>query len=177
MTCSTSWLTPAFLRIAWERVAGNTWACSAGIDGLTVRAIEANDRWHDLLADLRRAVRSGMFGRIAGQVPDVGDPRRLLTGGSKRAWCLCWTPLLGTRKPAHRRQCSHRQPGRPAEEPVRARRLCRGRGQLGDPPARALRLPSLRPSSWSRADGPAHRVDQRRGTPRRSPNSSLSAKT
>jgi RNA-directed DNA polymerase len=34
---------PAFLRIAWERVAGNTGARSAGIDGLTARRIEPED--------------------------------------------------------------------------------------------------------------------------------------
>lgn len=52
---------PAFLRIAWERVAGNTGARSAGIDGLTVRAIEARDGRHDFLTDLRHAVKSGTF--------------------------------------------------------------------------------------------------------------------
>lgn len=52
---------PAFLRVAWERVAGNTGARSAGIDGLTVRAIEANYGRHAFLTDVRRRVRSGQF--------------------------------------------------------------------------------------------------------------------
>lgn len=52
---------PAFLRIAWERVAGNTGARSAGIDGLTVRAIEARDGRRDFLGQLRQRVKSGEF--------------------------------------------------------------------------------------------------------------------
>ena len=38
---------PAFLLIAWERVSTNTGARSAGIDGLTVRAIQADDQVGD----------------------------------------------------------------------------------------------------------------------------------
>ncbi|WP_345527629.1 group II intron maturase-specific domain-containing protein [Nocardioides endophyticus] len=52
---------PAFLRVAWEQVAGNTGARSAGIDGLTVRTIEARDGRADFLADLRWSVKSGQF--------------------------------------------------------------------------------------------------------------------
>lgn len=52
---------PAFLRVAWERVAGNTGARSAGIDGLTIRAIEAVDGRVGFLDDLRRSVKSGQF--------------------------------------------------------------------------------------------------------------------
>jgi RNA-directed DNA polymerase len=52
---------PAFLRVAWERVAGNTGARSAGIDGLTVRAIEANYGRQGFLTDLRQHVKSGEF--------------------------------------------------------------------------------------------------------------------
>jgi RNA-directed DNA polymerase len=52
---------PAFLRIAWERVAGNTGARSAGIDGLTVPAVEARDGRRDFLTDLRLRVKSGQF--------------------------------------------------------------------------------------------------------------------
>ncbi len=52
---------PAFLRVAWERVAGNTGARSAGIDGLTVRAIEARDGWREFLDGLRFRVKTGEF--------------------------------------------------------------------------------------------------------------------
>lgn len=52
---------PAFLRMAWERVAGNTGARSAGVDGVTARAIEARDGQADFLTDLRLRVKSGEF--------------------------------------------------------------------------------------------------------------------
>lgn len=42
-------------------VAGNTGARSAGVDGLTVRAIEASDNRADFLNDPRLRVRSGEF--------------------------------------------------------------------------------------------------------------------
>ena len=52
---------PAFLRMAWERVVSNTGARSAGIDGLTARAIEARGDWCEFLNDLRLRVKSGEF--------------------------------------------------------------------------------------------------------------------
>lgn len=52
---------PAFMVMAWERVASNTGARSAGIDGLTARAIEAGDHVEDFLTDLRRQVKTGEF--------------------------------------------------------------------------------------------------------------------
>jgi RNA-directed DNA polymerase len=52
---------PAFLRLAWERVTGNTGARSAGIDGLTARAVEARGDWREFLGDIRLRVRSGEF--------------------------------------------------------------------------------------------------------------------
>ena len=52
---------PAFLRLAWERVAGNTGARSAGIDAVTVRAIEARGDRANFLSDLRLRVKSGEF--------------------------------------------------------------------------------------------------------------------
>jgi len=51
---------PAFLVMAWERVAHNAGARSAGVDGLTARAIEA-ESVPDFLAGLREQVRSGQF--------------------------------------------------------------------------------------------------------------------
>jgi RNA-directed DNA polymerase len=52
---------PAFLLIAWERVSTNTGARSAGVDGLTVRAITAADQVEDFLAGLRAQLKSGRF--------------------------------------------------------------------------------------------------------------------
>jgi RNA-directed DNA polymerase len=52
---------PAFLLIAWERVSTNTGARSAGIDGLTARAITAADQVEDFLAGLREQLKSGTF--------------------------------------------------------------------------------------------------------------------
>ena len=51
---------PAFLVMAWERVAHNAGARSAGVDGLTARAIEA-ESVPDFLAGLREQVKSGQF--------------------------------------------------------------------------------------------------------------------
>ncbi len=51
----------AFLRMAWERVVSNTGARSAGIDGLTARAIEARGNWPEFLTDIRLRVKSGEF--------------------------------------------------------------------------------------------------------------------
>jgi RNA-directed DNA polymerase len=52
---------PAFLLIAWERVSTNTGARSAGIDGLTARAITAADQVEDFLAGLRAQLKFGTF--------------------------------------------------------------------------------------------------------------------
>jgi len=52
---------PAFLLIAWERVSTNTGARSAGVDGLTVRAIKAADRVEDFLAGLREQIKTGTY--------------------------------------------------------------------------------------------------------------------
>jgi RNA-directed DNA polymerase len=49
------------LLIAWERVSTNTGARSAGIDGLTARAITAADQVEDFLAGLRAQLKSGTF--------------------------------------------------------------------------------------------------------------------
>jgi RNA-directed DNA polymerase len=52
---------PAFLTIAWRRVRGNTGARSAGVDGQTVRAIEARRGAEALLGDLRAELRAETF--------------------------------------------------------------------------------------------------------------------
>ena len=77
---------PAFLLIAWERVSTNTGARSAGVDGLTVRAIRAADGVEDFLAGLRQQLKTGEYvpapviGAVdpegAGHVPTARDPDR-----------------------------------------------------------------------------------------------------
>lgn len=52
---------PAFLRVAWERVATNTGARSAGVDGLTARRLVAEGTWLQFLTDLRYQVKSRQF--------------------------------------------------------------------------------------------------------------------
>lgn len=52
---------PAFLRVAWERVAGNTGARSAGVDGLTARRLVAEGTWLQFLTDLRHQVKARQF--------------------------------------------------------------------------------------------------------------------
>lgn len=52
---------PAFLLVAWERVSTNTGARSAGVDGLTVRAITAADAVGTFLAGLREQLKTGQF--------------------------------------------------------------------------------------------------------------------
>ena len=52
---------PSFMLIAWERVARNTGARSAGIDGLTARRIEAEGQVEHFLTDLRMQVKAGVF--------------------------------------------------------------------------------------------------------------------
>jgi len=74
---------PAFLVMAWERVAHNAGARSAGVDGLTARAIEA-ESVPDFLAGPAGAGQVGTVRTVTGQgevdpevaglVPAVGDP-------------------------------------------------------------------------------------------------------
>ena len=52
---------PAFLRVAWDRVAHNTGARSAGVDGVTVAQIERNVGVQAFLEHIRQALRSGGF--------------------------------------------------------------------------------------------------------------------
>ncbi|GAB3287188.1 group II intron reverse transcriptase/maturase [Kineosporia babensis] len=52
---------PAFLMVAWERVAGNKGARTAGIDGLTVGTVHEKQSVGVFLADLREQLRSGRF--------------------------------------------------------------------------------------------------------------------
>jgi RNA-directed DNA polymerase len=52
---------PAFLVVAWSRVKGNRGSRSAGVDGETVRGIEARRGADAFLADLRAELRAGSF--------------------------------------------------------------------------------------------------------------------
>jgi RNA-directed DNA polymerase len=52
---------PATLKVAWQRVAGNTGARSAGVDGLTAVGVEQDLGVQEFLDDLRSAVRAGTF--------------------------------------------------------------------------------------------------------------------
>jgi RNA-directed DNA polymerase len=52
---------PAFLTVAWGRVRGNAGARTAGVDGQTVRAIEAGRGAEAFLRELRGQVKAGTF--------------------------------------------------------------------------------------------------------------------
>ena len=52
---------PATLKVAWQRVAGNTGARSAGVDGRTALGVEQDLGVQEFLDDLRSAVRAGTF--------------------------------------------------------------------------------------------------------------------
>ena len=73
---------PAFLVVAWERVAGNQGARTAGVDGLTVARVEEVVGVRGFLDDLRAALKAGTFGRCrsgSGRSPSrrSGKLRRL----------------------------------------------------------------------------------------------------
>ena len=52
---------PATLKVAWDRVAGNTGARSAGVDGRTAADVEHDLGVQEFLDDLRSAVKAGTF--------------------------------------------------------------------------------------------------------------------
>lgn len=52
---------PATLEVAWDRVAGNTGARTAGTDGLTAARVESEYGVAVFLDDLRQQVRAGVF--------------------------------------------------------------------------------------------------------------------
>jgi RNA-directed DNA polymerase len=72
---------PAFLRVAWRRVRSNRGARSAGIDGQTAYAIEAERGEEVFLASLRADLRSRTFRPIPVRermIPKPGGKRRRL---------------------------------------------------------------------------------------------------
>jgi RNA-directed DNA polymerase len=52
---------PGFLLMAWERVAGNKGARSAGVDGMTAAFVREHVGVENFLADLREQLRSRVF--------------------------------------------------------------------------------------------------------------------
>jgi RNA-directed DNA polymerase len=52
---------PSFLLMAWERVAGNKGARSAGVDGQTVALVRDRIGVEDFLAELREQLKSRSF--------------------------------------------------------------------------------------------------------------------
>jgi RNA-directed DNA polymerase len=72
---------PAFLTVAWGRVRGNVGGRSAGVDGETVRDIEAGQGAQALLSDLRADLKAGAFRPLPVRermIPKSGGKRRRL---------------------------------------------------------------------------------------------------
>ncbi|WP_239144192.1 hypothetical protein [Streptomyces sp. SID14515] len=59
--CTTLVYDPGFLIDAWHRVAGNTGAKTAGIDGLTVAAIESGPGVQPFLMDIRNELKARIY--------------------------------------------------------------------------------------------------------------------
>ena len=86
---------PATLVVAFDRVAGNTGARTAGVDGLTVADVEERIGVPGFLDDLRAQLKAGTFRPLAGagtqdsqagwvgKGPQPRDSRRWLTGSSR----------------------------------------------------------------------------------------------
>ncbi|MFF4148341.1 hypothetical protein ACFY0A_45580, partial [Streptomyces sp. NPDC001698] len=72
---------PGFLTVAWERVAGNTGARTAGVDRATVRYIAEQVGVEALLADVRTQLRDGSFRPspvLERKIPKAGGKLRSL---------------------------------------------------------------------------------------------------
>ena len=72
---------PAFLLVAWRRVRGNRGARTAGVDGLTVRQIEAGRGAEEFLAELRAEVKARRFVPLPARermIPKAGGKQRRL---------------------------------------------------------------------------------------------------
>lgn len=72
---------PAFLLLAWRRVRGNRGARAAGVDGVTVRHIEADRGEEPFLAELRADLKARTFAPLPVRERMIpkrsGKPRRL----------------------------------------------------------------------------------------------------
>ncbi|MFF3489543.1 hypothetical protein ACFYXC_40920 [Streptomyces sp. NPDC002701] len=90
--CTTLVYDPGFLIDAWHRGAGNTGAKTAGIDGLTVAAIESGPGVQPFLMDIRdelkariyrpAPVRRTQIPKSNGKMRDLGIPT-VRTGACK----------------------------------------------------------------------------------------------
>lgn len=124
---------PAFLLTAWRRVRSNRGARSAGVDGHSAHAIEAERGEESFLAELRadlRArtfrplpVRERMIRKARRQGPPAWHPDRPGSGGTGRAQAgarahlrggfqamLVWLPPRAPRSGRHRRDPLSDQP-------------------------------------------------------------------
>jgi RNA-directed DNA polymerase len=73
---------PAFLLVAWDRVAHNTGARSAGVDGVTVAQIEKNTGVQAFLEQVRQTLKSGGFEpELVRQVKIPKSPGKVRTLG------------------------------------------------------------------------------------------------
>lgn len=78
---------PSFLLMAWERVAGNKGARSAGVDGMTAASVRERTGEEQFLAELREQLKSGSFRPLPVRermIPKPGTRKRRLTGYSDR---------------------------------------------------------------------------------------------
>jgi RNA-directed DNA polymerase len=74
---------PAFLLMAWERVAGNKGARSAGVDGMTAAFVRDRIGQEQFLAGLREDLRSGGFHPVPVRerlIPKPGSRKRRRLG-------------------------------------------------------------------------------------------------
>ncbi len=92
---------PAFLTLAWERVRGNVGSRSAGVNGETVRDVEAWRGAEALLGELRADLRAGAFRPLPVRERMIPSPAEgcagsasqpSATGFAKRRLSLCWSP-------------------------------------------------------------------------------------
>lgn len=70
---------PVFLRLAWERVATNVGARSAGVDGHTARDIEAAGQRTELLEEFRAQLKARTYRPVPARERMIPKP-----GGKKR---------------------------------------------------------------------------------------------
>jgi RNA-directed DNA polymerase len=94
---------PATLPVAFERVAGNHGAATAGIDGTTVADLERELGVPGFLEDLRVSLKEGTFRPLpvrqrmipkpggSGKLRKLGIPT-IATGWSRRRASWCWNP-------------------------------------------------------------------------------------
>ena len=72
---------PAFLLVAWDRVAGNKGARTAGIDGRTARSVEAGQGVGEFLDQLRVSLKDRSFRPVPVRermIPKAGGKLRRL---------------------------------------------------------------------------------------------------